>query len=166
MEENLKELFANVIEDNKQRILRICSAYASDREDQKDLYQEVALNIWKSLPSFRQDSGINTWVYRICLNVCIQFSLKLRKTKHSTVDIDGINISEEILPAEGDEFKEKTRLMYACIATLKDAEKSLILLFLEDLPYKSIAEVTGVSENQVAVKMHRIKKKLFNCLNK
>jgi RNA polymerase sigma-70 factor (ECF subfamily) len=167
MEANLKEVFAKVIEDNKQRILRICRAYASDKEDQKDLYQEVVLNIWRSLPSFRNDSRIDTWLYRVCLNVGIQFSMKLHKTKDNRVSIEGINFSDDSMQDQRDEeLEERTKQMYACIATLNDAEKSLILLFLEDLPYKSIAEISGITENHVAVKMNRIKKKLFNCLNK
>jgi RNA polymerase sigma-70 factor (ECF subfamily) len=167
MEEYLKELFARVIEDNKQRLLRICRVYAPDKEDQKDLYQEVVLNIWKGLPSFRKDSKIDTWLYRICLNVCIQYSLKLRKARQNRIDIEGITISAESMPSyEEVELKRRTEQMYACISSLEEAEKSLILLYLEDLSYKSIAEITGMTENHVAVKISRIKKKLFNCINK
>src|SRR5881227_3170056 len=95
MNEDLKEVFSKVIEDNKQKILRICRAYAPETEDQKDLYQEVALNIWKYLPSYRKESMIDTWVYRVCLNVCMQYVLKLRKEKQNRVDIEGIVISNE-----------------------------------------------------------------------
>jgi RNA polymerase sigma-70 factor (ECF subfamily) len=167
MEEYLKELFARVIEDNKQRILRICRVYAPDKEDQKDLYQEIVLNIWKGLPSFRNDSKVDTWLYRICLNVCIQYSLKLRKARVNRIDIEGITISAESVPPQEDEdLKRRTAQMYVCISGLKEAEKSLILLYLEDLSYQSIAEIAGITENHVAVKISRIKKKLFNCINK
>src|SRR5215813_9148553 len=113
MEEKLKILFSKVIEDNKHRILRICRAYASEIEDQKDLYQEVALNIWKSLPSFRKESTIDTWVYRICLNVCMQHGFKLRREKQKRVDIEGLIITDESINQNVDyETKENTKKMY------------------------------------------------------
>ena len=167
MNEDLKMLFSKVMEDNKQKILSVCRVYAFVIEDQKDLFQEVALNIWKSLPTFKEQSTINTWIYRICLNVCMQCALKLRKNNKNGVDIDGIKISDESISAHDSlEKREKTKRMYECISLLNDAEKTLILLFLEDIPYKEISDITGMSENLVAVKIARIKKKLFNCINK
>jgi RNA polymerase sigma-70 factor (ECF subfamily) len=166
MDEHLKILFTKIIEDNKQRILRICRAYSHNIEDQKDLYQETALNIWKSLPSFRKEAMIGTWVYRVCLNVCMQHSLKLRTAKNKRVEIEGLKISDETTDMNNNlENKEKLESLYMCIAKLSEVEKSLILLFLEDLPYKMISDVTGITENHIAVKLSRIKKKLFNCIN-
>ena len=166
LSEDLKILFSKIIGENKQKILRICRAYASDIEDQKDLYQEVTLNIWKALPTFKGQSAINTWIYRICLNVCMQYSLKRRKNNRSRVDIEGIKISDESISAHDSlEAREKTKKMYECISLLNDAEKTLILLFLEDIPYKEISDISGLSENLIAVKIGRIKKKLFNCIN-
>src|SRR5215510_10570619 len=151
MEEKLKILFSKVIEDNKHRILRICRAYASEIEDQKDLYQEVALNIWKSLPTFKGEAMISTWIYRVSLNVCMQYSLKTRKDKKNRVDIEGINISDASVGAhESIETREKTEKMYECISLLNEPEKTLILLFLEDIPYKEISDIMGISENLVA----------------
>jgi len=166
MDEDLKQLFGKIMEENKQRILRICSVYAGNREDQKDLYQEVALNIWKSLPSFHGGAMLNTWVYRICLNVCMQYSITLRKNKSSNTGLEGIKILDDGSdPQNNLEFAEKKKQMYQCISKLNDAQKSLILLFLEDLSYKSISDILGITENHVAVKLARIKKKLFNCIN-
>ena len=164
--EDLNIVFRKIIEENKQKILRICRAYAPAIEDQKDLYQEVALNIWKSLPTFNYQSAINTWIYRICLNVCMQYALKLRKNNRNRVDIDGIKISDESISAHDSlEARERTKKMYECISLFTDAEKTLILLFLEDIPYKEISDISGMSENLVAVKIGRIKKKLSNCIN-
>jgi RNA polymerase sigma factor (sigma-70 family) len=166
MDENLKSLFSRIIEDNKQKILRICRVYASNWEDQKDLFQDVALNIWKSLPSFRSEAMINTWVYRICLNVCMQHALKLNKTIQTHSTIEGITISDDSADLQNNlENSEKTRILYKCISKLKDAEKTVILLFLEDLSYKEISVITGITENHVAVKLSRIKKKLYNYIN-
>lgn len=165
-EEELKSAFARIIKGNMQRILRICWAYSHNKEDQKDLFQEVALNIWKSLPSFRKEAAMDTYVYRICLNVCMQQALHQNKSKNSGIEIEGLRISDQSADLQNNlENKQKLERIYQCISKLNDAEKSLILLFLEDLPYKTISEVTGISENYVAVKLNRIKKKLFNSIN-
>jgi RNA polymerase sigma factor (sigma-70 family) len=166
MGEDFKCIFGKIIEDNKQRIIRICWAYSQNKEDQKDLFQEVALNLWKSLPSFRKEARLDTWVYRVCLNVCMQYAMKLNKSKSVRVDFEGIEIFDDSADLYYNlENFEKIKILYECISKLNDAEKSLVLLFLEDLSYKTISEVTGITENHVAVKLSRIKKKLFNCIN-
>lgn len=164
MNAELKSLFSRILEDNKHSIMRICGAYSQNKEDQKDLLQEVALNIWKALPSFRQEAKYDTWIYRISLNVCMQYAMKLNREKRVRVDIEGIEIFDDSTDLQKNlEHDEKANILRECIANLHDAEKSLVLLFLEDLSYKAIAEVMGITENHVAVKLNRIKKKLYNC---
>lgn len=166
MEENLECLFGKIIEENKQKILRICFAYTTNQEDQKDLFQEIALNIWKSLPSFRRESSTDTWVYRICLNISMQYARMNNKNKRSKVEIEGVILSDKSADIESNfEKAEKIKRLHGCISKLNTADKALVLLFLEDLSYQTIAEVTGISENYVAVKLSRIKTKLFNCIN-
>jgi len=166
MNAELKSLFSKILEDNKHSIMRICGAYSKNKEDQKDLFQEVALNIWKSLPFFRQEAKYDTWIYRINLNVCMQYAMKLNREKRVRVAIEGIEIFDESTDLlKNLENDEKANMLWACIANLPDAEKSLVLLFLEDLSYKAISEVVGITENHVAVKLNRIKKKLYNCFN-
>jgi RNA polymerase sigma factor (sigma-70 family) len=164
MGKDLENIFLNTFESNKDRIYRICSSYSSGIEDAKDLFQEVLLNLWKSLPSFNNQSDINTWVYRITINICLrakQFSDKKQKhfVKLESVNIE--NIEDAIIPNENE--KQFLKLS-ECIKKLEGIEKSIILLYLEDLPYKEIAEVSGLTENHVAVKIKRIKNKLLNCL--
>ena len=164
MNEELKSLFSKILEDNKYRIMRICKAYSQNKEDQSDLLQEVALNIWKSLPSFRQSATYDTWVYRIGLNVCMQYAMKLNREKRVRVDIEGIEVFDDSTDLQKNlENDEKANRLRECIANLQVADISLVLLFLEDLSYKAIAEVMGITENHVAVKLNRIKKKLYNC---
>src|SRR6516225_4995817 len=118
MQEDLKIFFGRIMEDNKHRILRICSVYAGDPEDRKDLFQDVALNIWKALPSFRKEAGVDTWIYRICLNVCMQHALKLKRTKQNTIDIHGIKISDDCDIHNNIENVERIEKLYSCIAQL------------------------------------------------
>jgi len=155
----MEHLFLELIEDNKNRINRICSVYAKNKEDQKDLVQDVLLNIWKAIPNFKQLSNINTWLYRIALNVCL--SSKYERNQINKIQFESIDFK---LTDDGPKSTEYEHLYY-CISRLPETEKSIIILFLEDLPYKEIAEIIGISENHVAVKIKRIKSKLFQCLN-
>ena len=72
MDPELKNSFLKELEKNQEKLLRICSVYASDAEDKKDLFQEVLINIWQSMPSFENKSALSTWMFRITLNVCLR----------------------------------------------------------------------------------------------
>jgi RNA polymerase sigma-70 factor (ECF subfamily) len=159
------EQFLEILQQNKQTILRICRVYASNRQDQEDLFGQVVFQLWKSMPSFRNKAHVDTWVYRVTLNVCMRYALKLDKLQRKRKSLDSILFSY----AEPDlqqqrEQEENIRHLYQCIALLPESDKAVILLFLEELPYKQIAQIVGLSENHVAQKIGRIKKKLFGCL--
>lgn len=156
----IEQEFLELIEQNKAKINRICSVYAKDREDQKDLVQDVLLNIWKALSGFEHRANINTWLYRITLNVCLRS--KYEKVQKNKIKIDSLQIE---YPQEENK-DEKYEHLYHCIAQLEETDRSIIILFLEDLPYKDIAAIAGISENYVAVKIKRIKARLLNCLKK
>ena len=156
--------FESVLEANKERIYRICKIYAMHPVEPQDLFQDVAFEIWKSISSFRGKSSVNTWVYRIALNVCMRSKLKLKNKGEKTVRFDAIKfkVSDDSLNKDDD---EKYKLLKACISKLNESDTSIIVLYLEDMSYKQIAEVTGLTENHIAVKMKRIRKKLFDCIN-
>jgi RNA polymerase sigma factor (sigma-70 family) len=159
------ELFSRLISDNSQRIYRICRAYARQKEDQEDLFGEVVFQLWKSLASFRNECHIHTWLYRITLNVCMRQSVRQRKWRFSSKPLEGIQFISDTTSAQQDlEKQEILQQLYACLDALPETDKSLVLLFMEDLPYREIAHITGLSENNVAQKLSRIKKKLFTCL--
>ena len=165
MDNNLESTFIDALEQDKGRIFRMCRAYSTDNENAKDLFQDVVLQIWKSLPSFSELSTIDTWIYRITLNVCIRSNLQVKKREDKMVRLDSIHF-ENLGTGSDDNFEEseKFKPLYRCISTLSETDRSIILLFLEDLPYKEISSVTGLTENHIAVKLKRIKEKLFNCL--
>jgi len=156
--------FEEVLESNKETIYRICRIYAISPIEPQDLFQEVVYQIWKSLPSFKGKSSIDTWVYRIALNVCMRSKLKLEKKREKTIRFDAIQFkaSDNTLNEDDD---EKYKFLKTCIAMLNESDTSIIVLYLEDISYKQIAEITGLTENHVAVKMKRIRKKLFECIN-
>ncbi len=168
MAKHLENIFLNALEEHQFKLLRICSVYAKDEDDTKDLFQEVLVNIWKSMPSFKENSAIGTWMYRITLNVCLRLKTKeIRKQKKLLrLDSRAINIYKTDTSDDGQNIqREQLVQLRNCIKKLNEADKAVITLYLEELPYKEISSITGLTENNIAVKIKRIKKKLLNCIN-
>lgn len=156
-----EQAFIHILEENQQRIQKICGVYTTTPEDAKDLVQEVILNLWKAYPSFEGKSALNTWVYRIILNVCLKRRF-YRQKEQPTISLEELNfeLSAPLNPVRDDKFLA----LKACIRELDFSDRAIIILFLEDMVYKEIAEIIGISENYVAVKIKRIKAKLGTCL--
>ena len=163
MKNKLEIDFEQLIEKNKQKIYRICRIYAVTPIEPQDLFQEVIFQIWNSLDNFKGKSSVDTWVYRITINVCLRSKIKLDKSNSKTQRFESVKIVSAEQDIDDDEH-EKFKYLKECIATLNETDTSLILLYLDDLPYKEIAIITGLSENHIAVKMKRIRKKLFECM--
>lgn len=165
MDSSLESAFVKALEQNQQKLLRICSVYAENSDDKKDLFQEALINIWQSMPSFQAKSSVSTWMFRITLNVCMRLQTKHAKEKDRFRKLDSVTF-ENITAEEGhDEEYEKLIKLRNCIKKLNDADKAITTLFLEGLSYKEISEITGLTENHVAVKLKRIKMKLLTCIN-
>jgi RNA polymerase sigma factor (sigma-70 family) len=164
MNEHLENTFLTAVEQNQQKLLRVCSVYAEDANDKKDLFQEALINIWQSLPSFDNKSSISTWMFRITLNVCMRLQMKHAKKRDRFRKLDSLTI--EYVREEEPNMDEQERLvkLRTCIKQLNDADKAVISLYLEELSYKEISDITGLSENHVAVKIKRIKMKLLTCI--
>lgn len=165
MDRALEEAFLEGIEENKQKLLRLCSVYSNDEEERKDLFQEVLVNIWKSMPSFKGNSALSTWMFRVTLNVCLSTRTKLNKKKNQFVNMDSVELSRYGGSDGPEEESQQLIDLRTCIKKLDETDAGIIALYLEELPYKEISEITGLTENHVAVKIKRIKNKLLNCVN-
>lgn len=163
MSQKLENTFLAAVEKNQNKLLRICSVYAKDTEESKDLLQEVLIQIWKSMPSFETRSSLETWMFRIALNVCLRFRSNHIKKRDRFIFVDH-KLMANIEHEPETELKEQLMMLKNCIKKLNEADKAVITLYLEELPYKEISNVTGLTENTVAVKIKRIKKKLLNCI--
>lgn len=165
MKKEQETLFLNVLENNREKLFRICSVYSKDDEDAKDLFQEVLVQVWRSMSTFKGNSSIGTWMFRVALNVCLRFKSKHTKNQNRFLRLDSITIanfgSEENSEAEN----EKLNSLIKCVKELNEAEKAIVTLYLEGIAYKEISIILGLSENHVAVKVKRIKSKLLNCIN-
>jgi len=133
---------------------------SGDNDLAKDLTQEVFIKVWKHLGSFRNESSISTWIYRITVNTCLM-QLRKKKFLNRTDTIEQISEVEE----EGHPSKEKQlKQMYKCIDKLSKSNMGIILMELEGLPQKEIAEIMGLSHETVRVRVHRIKSRLTKCV--
>ena len=163
METNkLEKEFLDMIKEQKRTIYKVCYIYAKDQDDLNDLYQEVVLNLWKGFPRYRGDSKLTTWVYRIAMNTCITF------LRRSSRRLQTIPITENVasLFADDDETATQLRELYKLINQLEKLERALILLWLEERSYQEIADILGISKNNVAVKLNRTKEKLKKMSNR
>ena len=155
-------LFLQVLTDNKDRIFRICCAYVNDSDDRDDLFQEIIINIWKNLDKFEGRSLISTWIYRVAVNTALMHikSTGKRKKLHSDIDVETLNIPEDKGREEAVNTGSQVGLLYKSIAMLAELDRLIISMVLEDLPYKEISDVTGLTVNNVGVRINRIKKEL------
>lgn len=165
MVKEFETTFLEALEQNEQKVLRICSAYSKDAEDTKDLFQEVLIQIWQSMPNFKSNSSLSTWIFRITLNVCLRFRSKAIKKQKIFLQMKGNTMANLTSEKEYKEQNEQLVQLRNCIKALNEADKAVITLYLEELPYKEISNILGLTENTVAVKVKRIKKKLLNCIN-
>lgn len=158
-----KHTFEEIIQANKASIYRICRIYAVAPMEPADLFQEIVYQIWKSFGSFKGGAQISTWVYRIALNVGMRYKLKLDTYNSKTSRLSAINVEPAV--AHSNESEDlRFAALRSCIKTLNPANQSIIILHLEGLAYKEIAEITGLTENHIAVKMKRIRTSLFDCI--
>ena len=144
--------FLNMLREYNRIIYKVASFYADENNSLDDLYQDVVLNLWKAFPNFRNESQLSTWIYRIALNTCVSFYRKsIRRPTHVEITPDVKAYTED---------NEAVAELYACINRLGKLERALILLYLEDRPYKEIAEIMGITTTNVSTKISRIKEKL------
>ncbi len=151
-----EDQFIQVLENNKGILYKVANAYCKDTEDRKDLVQEIVYQLWKSFDNYNAHYKHSTWIYRIALNVAISFYRKAHVRKGYTD-----TLTESILEFSDTGFGEETEqqliLLQQFIAELKEMDKALMLLYLEEKSHKEIADIIGISESNVGTKINRIK---------
>jgi RNA polymerase sigma-70 factor (ECF subfamily) len=163
MQSIIKATFDQILEENKVRIYRICKIYAVSPIEPEDLFQEVTLHVWRAFPTFEGRSNVSTWIYRIALNVCMNAKNKLTHANEKTIRLETIQF-EPVASIPDISHEEKYKALHNCIHLLNYIDQSIVILSLDELSYKEIAKITGLTANHIAVKMRRIRKILLNCI--
>lgn len=158
MDNSKEKEFITIVRSYEKIIYKVCSFYVSNEHPMADLYQEVICNLWKAFPGFRNESALSTWIYRVTLNTCIT---GLRKEKQMPEYTLPVSVLENTEDDAGDTARqERIKEMYSMINRLKTMEKAIVLLYLEEKSYQEIADITGLTRNNVAIKLKRSKEKL------
>jgi RNA polymerase sigma factor (sigma-70 family) len=156
-----EEQFTSIYQSHYARVFRLCKGYFNgDEALAGDAAQEIFMKVWQKLDTFRNESSVGTWIYRISVNTCLLHLRKPSSRKEIKIHTLPERPAEEYNPLVEDRLKK----MYACIQQLDENGKVIILMVLEGLDYASIADIAGVSEETLRVKIHRIKKTLSNCV--
>jgi RNA polymerase sigma-70 factor (ECF subfamily) len=150
--------FISLINEHQGLIHKVCIIYENDPDVRDDLFQEIVLQLWKSFPSFRGESKITTWMYRIALNTAISgYRKQSRYVKTEDLRELHLNISD----AGGSEgYDEEFQNLHGAIRQLTEIERAMIMMALEEIPYEEIADAIGITQNNVRVRMNRIREKL------
>ena len=151
----LQHQFEQIVSTHDAMLRRICLGYAHTSQDLEDLYQDVLVNIWRGLSSFRSDSSVRTWVYRIALNTCVS-TLRIRSRQPQSTSLDEVITVAD----QSQERKDAVKDLYECIATLNPIDKAIVMMWLDEYSYDEIAETIGMKRNNVATRLHRAKEKL------
>jgi len=157
-----KRLFEKWIEEHRGVILKVVRANAADPEDQDDLFQEIAFQVWRSIPSFRERAKVSTWIYRIALNTTMVWHRTQKKHRHMREPLYLVNdaFCSGDDPSASLEDREKLDWLYEQIRKLPIVDRSLALLYLDEFSYQEIADVLGISARNVGVRLNRIRKRL------
>lgn len=156
-----KEPFLRLVEDNKGIIIKVCNMYCRDKSDREDLAQEIIYQLWKSVHRYDAQQKFTTWMYRVALNTAISFYRKEKKTA-VVIPFTGVDMDIADTSAAGSETDSRLQLLQQFISRLKDLDRALILLYLEEKSYSEIAEIVGISETNTATRLSRIREKLKN----
>ena len=154
--DNKQDIYLSVINEYRDKIIRLCFAYLDDRSYVDDIFQDVLLAVWTGLEKFRKEASYGTWIYRITVNTIFLFNKSERKRKleflsenftSNTVSEFEVKIQEE----------ENLKILYEAISSLAELDRILIALYLEKISYEEIGSILGMSTNLVGVRLNRIK---------
>lgn len=152
-----ENIFLSLINQHKAIIHKVSKMYMNDAEQQRDLFQEIVMQLWKAYPTFKGNSKFSTWMYRVALNTALVYF----KKDHRKVDKTPLNENIDVIDTDDSEAKEeRLAYLYKAVQELNAVEKALIFLFLENQSHREIALNLGISEVNARVKLNRTKEKL------
>ena len=152
--------FARIVREHKATIYTVCYMFSKDKEEVEDLFQEVLIALWRGFESFRGESNIRSWMYRVSLNTCISTERKKRRR------VDAVRLDMEInLFSDTDDDSRQVQMLRERIGRLGVFDRAIILLWLENLSYEEIGAIVGITAKNVSVRLVRIREQLKNMSN-
>ncbi len=155
---NKDNSFEQIISQHQGILWKVANLYCQNEEDRKDVVQEMQIQLWHSFDKYDSNFKHSTWIYRIALNVAISFYRKNSVKENRTTTLENEEIA--VSPAEISETENHLSLLEKFISELKELDKALMLLYLEEKSHSEIAEILGISTSNVATKINRIKENL------
>lgn len=156
-----KRLFETLHYEYGGMVFQLCLGYMKgDADLAKDLSQEVFINFWRALDSFKQGSAYKTWIYRIAVNTCLKYIRDKKVPFQNTINEESLLVAEETNAAADQKFQH----LYRAIGQLKEVDRIVMMLVLDELDYAEISLIIGISEGNLRVRIHRIKKEIKNIL--
>lgn len=155
--------FAALIDQHRGIVLKVAHGYCRDPEDRRDLLQDISVQAWRAFPAFDPAlSRFSTWLYRIALNVAISQVRRsqLRQQHHASLDDEAMVSLPDPAAREPDETDAGIRALYTVIDRLDPLNRALMLLYLDERSHREIAEILGISESNVATKLHRLRQRI------
>lgn len=146
--------FAQLVKENKSTIYTVCYMFSKDQDEVNDLFQEVLINLWRGIGSFKGESKLSSWIYRVSLNTCISADRKKKRQATEPLDMD-INLFED-----NDADARQIQMLYKRVHRLRPFDRAIVLLWLEGLPYDEIGAITGITAKNVSVRLVRIREEL------
>lgn len=156
--EERKVLFRQCASELRPMLWRLASGFAPDA-DREDLLQEIMMRVWLKLPKFEHRSKLSTWVYRVGLFTAYGW---VRKRRCARVEVEFDDT--QAATGAGHEYADTLEVIYAALRSMKELDRSILLLALEETPVREIAEILGISENAASVRLHRARKRLGQLL--
>ena len=147
--------FEKMVREHKGTIYTVCYMFSQDNEEVADLFQEILINLWKGSGTFRGESSLNSWIWKVSLNTCISSDRKKRRMPRQEPLSMNINLFED-----SDEGSRQSNLLRERISKLGPFDRAIVLLWLENLSYEEIGQIVGISTSNVSVRLVRIKEQL------
>jgi len=160
-DEDQKSLFMNWLREHGPSVVKVARAYTFTADDCQDLAQEILLQAWRSLPSFAGNSQPATWFYRVALNTAMNWQRKDKPRRARQKPLLEVQPISTEAPDDGQlQHRDTVDQLYKAINQLPKTDAALVLLYLDELSYREMADVLGISESNVGVKLSRAKKAL------
>lgn len=154
----MEKEFIKTLELHRGIVYKVCKIYCpNNANDSQDLFQDIVAQLWKAWGTYRGEAKITTWIYRIALNTAISgYRKQKRKPLNNEITHEALVVAQD----NTQQKKEDLELLYLAISKLSETEKALVTLYLDEIPYDEVAALLGISQNNVRVKMLRIREKL------